>query len=109
MTNGLRISSHALAAAIATSVSAAKPDQARTAPRRCLPYRRASAAAPCDCATAANHGQFVRCAGQVVKGLVASESSTGAARAPWFGSSPEPTCGKAVTPSPAALLIVRAV
>jgi hypothetical protein len=36
--------------------------------------REVSVAAMCDCASAENHGKYVKCAGKVVKGLVADGS-----------------------------------
>jgi hypothetical protein len=73
MINGLRIAL-ALTALLATAaISAAakpgKPDCAAALPA----VQDAVAASQCSCETAANHGQFVRCAGQVVKGLVATQ------------------------------------
>ena len=92
MTNGLRIAL-TLAALLATSVSAAKPDKPDCTAS--LPAVQAAvAAAPCDCATAVNHGHFVRCAGQVVKGLVASESLDRRCKGAMVRVFAKSTCGK---------------
>jgi hypothetical protein len=93
MMNGLRIAL-TLAALLATSASAARPDKPDC--NASLPAVQAAvAAAPCDCATAATHGQFVRCAGQVVKGLVASESLDRRCKGAMVRVFAKSSCGKA--------------
>jgi hypothetical protein len=93
MTNGLRIAL-TLAALLATSASAAKPEKPDC--NASLPAVQAAvAAAPCDCAAATNHGQFVRCAGQVVKGLVASESLDRRCKGAMVRVFAKSSCGKA--------------
>jgi hypothetical protein len=53
-------------------VAAAKPDKPECT--AALVDVQAAVAVGCDCATALNHGQYVRCAGKVVKGLVTAGS-----------------------------------
>jgi hypothetical protein len=84
-----------LAALLATaSVSGAapgKPDCNSALPA----VQSAVAASECDCATATNHGQFVRCAGQVVKGLVASEALDKRCKGAMVRVFAKSSCGKA--------------
>jgi hypothetical protein len=83
-----------LTALLATSVSAAKPDKPDCAAS--LPAVQAAvAAAPCDCATSTTHGQFVRCAGQVVKGMVASETLDRRCKGAMVRVFAKSSCGKA--------------
>jgi hypothetical protein len=69
MTIGLRIALTlvVLVATAPIAMAMGKPDCSGA-----VPAVQAAVTATCDCATATNHGQFVRCAGQVVKGLVAT-------------------------------------
>jgi hypothetical protein len=68
MSIALRIALSLLAVVAVSPVGAAKPDKPDCAAS--LAAVQVSVAAACDCATAVNHGQYVRCAGRVVKGLV---------------------------------------
>jgi hypothetical protein len=59
-----------------------------------LPSVELAVAADCDCATAANHGQYVRCAGGVVKGMVASDDLPGNCKGAMVRVFAKSTCGK---------------
>jgi len=92
MMNGLRIAL-ASAALLATSVTAARPEEPDC--DAALPAVQAAvAAAPCDCATATNHGQYVRCAGQVVKAMVVGESLDRRCKGAMVRVFAKSTCGK---------------
>ncbi len=49
----------------------------------------------CDCATAKNHGQYVRCAGQTVKGMASGGSLPKACRGAMMRVFAKSSCGKA--------------
>jgi hypothetical protein len=68
----LRIAFALSALLVTTPAAAAKPMQPDC--EASLPAVQAAVAASCDCDLAVNHGQYVRCAGQVVKGMVAASS-----------------------------------
>lgn len=72
MLRGLRIALALGGLLVTTPVAAARPDKPDCTAS--LAAVQASVALSCDCATATNHGQYVRCAGKVVKGLVADSS-----------------------------------
>jgi len=90
---GLRIAL-TLTALLATSVSAAKPvkpDCAASLPA----VQAAVAAAPCDCASATSHGQFVRCAVHVVKGLAGTATLDRRCKGAMVRVFAKSSCGKA--------------
>ncbi len=59
-----------------------------------LPAVQASVALSCDCATAVNHGQYVRCAGKVVKAMVADGSVGKSCKGSMVRVFAKSTCGK---------------
>jgi hypothetical protein len=70
MLRGMRIALALTALLVTTPLAAAKPEKPECS--AALASVQATVALACDCATAPNHGQFVRCAGKVVKGMVAA-------------------------------------
>lgn len=97
MMTGLRIVL-ALTAVLSTATMSAaakpgKPDCASALPA----VQNAVAASQCSCETAATHGQFVRCAGQVVKGLVASSALDHRCKGAMVRVFAKSSCGKANT------------
>jgi hypothetical protein len=84
-----------LAAFLATAIPAAaakpiKPDCAAA-----LPSVQAVVAGNCDCAAATSHGQYVRCAAQVVKGLVADGTLGKTCKGAMVRTFAKSSCGKA--------------
>jgi hypothetical protein len=67
-----------------------KPDCAAS-----LPSVQATVAGNCDCAAATTHGQYVRCAGAVVKGLVADGTLARTCKGAMVRVFAKSTCGKA--------------
>jgi hypothetical protein len=55
----------------------------------------AVASSQCDCAAATSHGQFVRCAGQVVKGMVAGDALDKRCKGAMVKVFAKSSCGKA--------------
>jgi hypothetical protein len=84
----------ALAALVAMTpaASAARPDKPDCS--LALPAVQSAVAAACDCATATNHGQYVRCAGKVVKGLAADGTVARSCRGAMVRVFAKSTCGK---------------
>jgi hypothetical protein len=96
MTFALRIAL-ILAAVLATTMPAAaakpmKPDCAAA-----LASVQAVVAGNCDCAAATSHGQYVRCAAQVVKGLVADGTLGKTCKGAMVRTFAKSSCGKAGT------------
>ena len=80
----------AFAVALATGpVAAAKPDCSAA-----LATVETAVAAACDCATAVNHGQYVRCAGKVVKGLASDGTVGRSCKGAMVRVFAKSTCGK---------------
>jgi hypothetical protein len=83
----------ALTGLLVTTPVAAKPDKPDCTTS--LATVQAAVALTCDCATAQNHGQFVRCAGKVVKGLVADSSLDRRCKGAMVRVFAKSSCGKA--------------
>src|SRR5262245_47917389 len=72
MLKGMRIAYALTALLVTTPAAAAKPMKPDC--EASLPAVQVAVAAECDCAAATNHGQYVRCAGTVVKAMVAADT-----------------------------------
>ena len=90
---GVRIALSLLALAAATPVFAARPIKPDCA--AALSAVHTAVAGNCDCATAATHGQYVRCAGGVVKGLVADGTLGKTCKGAMMRVFAKSSCGKA--------------
>ncbi len=80
----------ALAALPAGAMKPVKPDCASA-----LPTVETNVAAACDCATAPNHGQYVRCAAKVVKGMATDGSLGKSCKGAMLRVFAKSSCGKA--------------
>lgn len=83
----------ALVLATGPGASAARPDKPDCS--AALATVEAAVAAACDCATAVNHGQYVRCAGKVVKSLASDGSVGRSCKGAMVRVFAKSTCGKA--------------
>ena len=92
MTLGLRMALTVLALLSATPVMAKKPLKPDCA--AALSSVQSVVAGNCDCATAVNHGQYVRCAGKVVKGLVADGTLGKSCKGAMVRTFAKSSCGK---------------
>jgi len=89
------VSRLALILVVATaSFAAAKPGNKPDCSASLPAVQAAVEAAPCDCATAVNHGQFVRCAGGVVKGMAKDGSLPKNCKGAMVRVFAKSTCGK---------------
>jgi hypothetical protein len=89
---GLRIAA-ALVGLLVTTPVAAKPDKPDCT-ASLASVQEAVALAGCDCATAATHGQYVRCAGKAVKAMVAAETLDRRCKGQMVRVFAKSTCGK---------------
>jgi len=92
---GLRIALTALTLLAGMPAAAAKPIKPDCA--AALASVQAVVAGNCDCLTAATHGQYVRCAGKVVKGLVADGTLGRSCKGSMVRVFAKSSCGKAGT------------
>jgi hypothetical protein len=88
----LRIAFALSALLVTTPAAAAKPMKPDC--EAALPAVQAAVAVACDCDTATSHGQYVRCAGQVVKGMVAASSLDRKCKGAMVRVFAKSTCGK---------------
>ena len=93
MTLAPRIALALVALLTSTPVIAAKPIKPDCA--AALPAVQVAVAASCDCAAATSHGQYVRCAGAVVKGLVADGMLGKTCKGAMVRTFAKSSCGKA--------------
>ena len=93
---GLRIASALLALLVTTPVAAAPPDKPDCS-ASLASVQEAVTLAGCDCASATNHGQYVRCAGKAVKAMVAGEALDRRCKGAMVRVFAKSTCGKADT------------
>jgi hypothetical protein len=85
----------ALTAFVATSpVASARPGTGKPDCSAALATVETAVAAACDCATAVNHGQYVRCAGKVVKSLAADATVGRSCKGAMVRVFAKSTCGK---------------
>jgi hypothetical protein len=91
---GLRLASALLAMLVTTTVAAAKPDKPDCS-ASLASVQEAVMVAGCDCATAATHGQYVRCAGKAVKAMVADGALDRRCKGAMVRGFAKSTCGKA--------------
>ena len=83
----------AFAALVATSpVASARPDRPDCA--AALPAVQIAVATACDCTLAETHGQYVRCAGQVVKSLASDGTVGRSCKGAMVRVFAKSTCGK---------------
>lgn len=92
MMMGLRIAL-ALLALTTTPAAAGKPIKPDCA--AALPAVQTAVASSCDCAAAVTHGQYVRCAVGVVKGMVADGSLGRTCKGSMVRTFAKSSCGKA--------------
>ena len=91
MTVGFRLALTLVSLLVTTPAAAVpeKPDCSAS-----LAAVEAAVAASCDCATAATHGQFVRCAASVVKGLAQDGSLARNCKGSMVRGYAKSSCGK---------------
>src|SRR5262245_22887516 len=95
MTTKLRPALALLALLAIAAVAVAKPDNPGK-PDCSASFHdvEVAVAATCDCAAASNHGQFVRCAGRVVKDLATGGMLARTCKGPMVRVFAKSTCGK---------------
>jgi hypothetical protein len=93
MIRGVHIAFALAGLLISTPTPAARPDRPDCAAS--LPAVQAVVAGNCDCAAATSHGQYVRCAGAVVKGLVADGTLGRTCKGAMVRVFAKSSCGKA--------------
>ena len=92
MLRGMRIALTLMGLLVTTPVAAANPDKPECT--AALASVQAAVAVSCDCATASNHGQYVHCAGQVVKGMVTDTTLDRKCKGAMIRVFAKSTCGK---------------
>jgi hypothetical protein len=92
MMSRLPIAFALLATLALVPAAAAKPNKPDCT--AALPAVQAAVAADCDCAGAPTHGQYVRCAGKVVKGLVADGTLEKGCKGSMVRTAAKSSCGK---------------